>query len=311
MTFVIAKIVDRETGQIMLLADSKVTHRNNDRLTRNSLVNPIQKVVIVNDDTVVGFAGDNPDLATQKLVELRKTSTNQIESTLQRYSLQKYSERGATTRFLVAIRKPSPRIVEVSNGKIDDRTIIGTGWIGDYEAFRAYTRTYHDLEDMDDPGGRFVGAMASTVAQEEIETVGGHMSRASGSQTEPIRFHCDPGFVMPWSMTAELSRAPVRPPTLRFSLPRGYDSTHNTRIPVPGEWPTFSALAHYVPELRMAWLFTHERPWVDPIRVAVSSVSELATVARAEYNQLLDAAGIDEMIDRNLGYPTIRLPGGL
>lgn len=303
MTLIIAKIIDREKGSIVLVGDSKVTHRNNERLTKNSLVNPIQKVVIINDDVAVGFAGDNPDIAIRKLVELRRNSDEEIEPILQEHSNEKYNN-GASTRFLVIRRKPTPHIVQISNGIADDRTSIGTGWIGDYEAFRIYTKLFQDLKTIPDPTSRFLGAIAHVIANEETETVGGHMVRASGSEAEPIRFQCDLGFMMPWNMVAERSQVSANAQTFRFTLPKGYDSTRNTRVPVPGRWPTFGALAHYIPELATAWLHTHERPWEDPVRIAARSVDELAMIAKAEHHQLLDARGIDAAINRNRGYPS-------
>ena len=70
MTFVIAKIIDHNAGKVSLLADTKLTDRNNDALNRRTLANPCQKVVIVNDDVVVGFAGDTPESALREVVGL-------------------------------------------------------------------------------------------------------------------------------------------------------------------------------------------------------------------------------------------------
>ena len=284
----------------MLLADTKITHRNDAKRTGHALVNPEQKVVIVNDDIVVGFAGDNPDNAKRAVVGLRGSTVDDVEAGLLDYTRSKASVKDASTSFLLATRGPVPRIVEISNGIVEDRTAVGTGWIGDPAAHRAYTKTFLALQDMPDLGGRFVGAMASVVTSEEVPTVGGHMARATGCSTTPMRFHGDPGFVMPWSMAANLTTFAPGHARMCFYLPKGYDSTRNSRIPIAGRWPTFSALAHYIPELETAWLHTHEQPWQEPVRISASSVAEVGDVAKSKYRQLLDTDRAAAVLDKNL-----------
>ncbi|MCR5977480.1 hypothetical protein GDN83_06955 [Gordonia jinghuaiqii] len=301
MTFVIAKIVDHHAGRVMLLADTKMTHRNDEKLTRHALVNPLQKVVIVNDNVAVGFAGDNPENAIRAVVDLRGNTVNDIKTGLLDYTRSKATVKDASTSFLLTTRGPAPQIVEISNGIVEDRTAVGTGWIGDADAHRAYTKTFLDLQHMPDLGGRFVGAMASVVTREEVASVGGHMVRATGCSETPMRFHGDPGFVMPWSMAASLTALAPGQVNMKFSLPKGHDPTRNSRIPVAGKWPTFSALAHFVPELNTAWLHTHEQPWQAPIRIEASSVSDLGDIAKSEYRQLLDTDRAATILEKNLG----------
>lgn len=99
MTFVIAKIVDHRAGRVMLLADTKITHRNDAKRTGHALVNPEQKVVIVNDDIVVGFAGDNPDNAKRAVVGLRGSTVDDVEAGLLDYTRSKASVKDASTSF--------------------------------------------------------------------------------------------------------------------------------------------------------------------------------------------------------------------
>jgi hypothetical protein len=82
MTFVIAKIIDRDTGKVTLLSDTKLTDQHDDRHNRRTLSNPCQKVVILDDDSVVGFAGDTPESALKRVVELRGQSAQEIEAAL-------------------------------------------------------------------------------------------------------------------------------------------------------------------------------------------------------------------------------------
>ena len=57
MTFVIAKVIDPDARKVTLLSDTKITDQNDGTSNRRTLSNPGQKVVIVDDDLVVGFAG--------------------------------------------------------------------------------------------------------------------------------------------------------------------------------------------------------------------------------------------------------------
>jgi hypothetical protein len=82
VTFVIAKITDRDAGQVSMLADTKLTDKNDDTLNRRTLANPSQKVVIVDDDVVIGFAGDTPQSALRQVVALRGQSVGTIEKAL-------------------------------------------------------------------------------------------------------------------------------------------------------------------------------------------------------------------------------------
>jgi hypothetical protein len=86
MTFLIAKIIDRDTGKVTLLSDTKLTDQHDVRHNRRSLSNPYQKVVIVDDDIVVGFAGDTPESALKRVVELRGQSAPEIEHELLSYN---------------------------------------------------------------------------------------------------------------------------------------------------------------------------------------------------------------------------------
>jgi hypothetical protein len=86
MTFVIAKLTDPDAGRLTLYSDTKITHRNDVTFTRQTLINPGQKVVIVDDDVVVGFAGDTPGPAVNRVAELRGRSVDEIEVALRTLS---------------------------------------------------------------------------------------------------------------------------------------------------------------------------------------------------------------------------------
>jgi hypothetical protein len=170
VTFVVAKITDRDTGQVSLLADTKLTDKNNDTLNRQTLANPSQKVVIVDDDdVVVGFAGDTPQSALRQIVALRGQLTGAIEKALRSYTAEMHELEGVSKRFLLAVRKPYVQIIAIANGEREDRTETGTGWIGDREAFEAYSRVYQSpqLQQISD-APRFIMSMVNLVGMEDV-----------------------------------------------------------------------------------------------------------------------------------------------
>jgi hypothetical protein len=300
VTFVIAKITDRDAGKVMLLADTKLTDRNDETLTRRTLANPCQKVVIVNDDVVVGFAGDTPESALKKVVGLRSQCVEEIEDALPSFTAEMQKLHGVSKKFLVVVRKPTTRIIVIDNGTRDDRTDIGTGWIGDPDAFDAFSRVFqseasHSILDL---AQRFVLSMVSLVGLEDVASVGGYMVRVSGSRDKPFRFGVNQGFVLPGDLEASVTRQSGASFGLQLSLPEGADPSSHLRLPVPGTGPTYSALAHYIPESGTAWLHTHEEPWREPKRLTVHSLTQLVATVKTEYKQLLDPEIPQYVLDR-------------
>ena len=210
---------------------------------------------------------------------------------------------GVSKKFLVVERRPSPRILVIDNGAREDRTNIGTGWIGDPEAFRAFSRVYQSeaLQPITDAGQRFVLSMAQLVVMEDVESVGGYMVRVTGSRDKPFRFGADPGRVLPDGMGASVTSRSGQSIGLHLSLTEWADTTSHLRLPITGKSPTYSALVHYVPESGTAWLHTHQEPWRDPERLTVRSIAELVEAAQAEHNQILDREIAQYVEDRYLG----------
>lgn len=175
MTFVIAKVTDLDAGKVTLVSDTKITDRNDSTFNRRTLSNPGQKVVIVDDDLVVGFAGDTPASAVNRVAELRGGSVDEVEDALLSLSGEMDRTEGISKSFLVVARKPTPRITVIVQGKREDRTPIGTGWIGDRQAFNAFSKVLQDSSapvDLD-VESRFVIAMIDLVGSEDVDTVGG------------------------------------------------------------------------------------------------------------------------------------------
>jgi hypothetical protein len=307
MTFVIAKVTDPDAGKVTLLSDTKITDQNDGTSNRRTLSNPGQKVVIVDDDVVVGFAGDTPAAAVNRVAELRGHSVKGIELALRSLSAEMHSATGASKSFLVVARKSKPRITVISRGEQEDRTAIQTGWIGDRQAFNAFSEVFQDDSAPANLGleARFFFAMTGLIAWEDIETVGGYLVRVSGSRDKPFRFMPDTGFMMPDDIDGTIVKKPVGQTSLEFSLAEGADPTSHVRLPIPGTGSTYSALAHYIPEARTAWLHTHERPGDPAKTLTVHSLSELIEVAESEYGQHLDPTVAQRVLQGNHPTPSM------
>jgi hypothetical protein len=307
MTFVIAKVTDPGAGKVTLFSDTKITDRNDCTFNRQTLSNPGQKVVIMDDDVVVGFAGDTPASVVNWVAELRGQSVDEIEVAVRAFSSEMKRTAGVSKSFLVVARKPEPRITVIAQGEYEDRTAIQTGWIGDRQAFDAFSEVFQDSSA---PAGlaleqRFVIAMISLVDSEDVDTVGGYLVRVSGSCDKPFRFMPDTGLIMPDDINGTIIQTPEGQTTLEWSLAEGADPTQHFRLPVPGTGSTFGALAQYIPEAGVAWLHTHERPG-DPAKVLrVQSVSELVEVAQSVYSQELDPTAALRVLEGNHPAPTV------
>ncbi|TQR84289.1 hypothetical protein D8S82_22330 [Mycobacterium hodleri] len=307
MTFVIAKVTRPHAGKVTLLSDTKITDLNDGTFNRRTLSNPGQKVVIVDDDVVVGFAGDTPASAVNRVAELRGRSIDPIVAALLGLSDEMNRTAGVSKNFLVVARKPKPRITVIARGEREDRTAIQTGWIGDRQAFNAFSEVFQDSSaptDLD-VERRFVIAMIDLVSSEDVDTAGGYLVRVSGSCDKPFRFTPDAAFIMPDDINGTIVQTPEGRTTLEWSLAEGADSTRHLQLPIPGTGGTVGALAHYIPEAGTARLHTHERPGDPPIALRVASLSELIDVAESKYGQHLDPAVAQQVLQGNHSAPKL------
>lgn len=252
MTLVIAKVVDPDAGAVTLLSDTKITDRNDDTSNRRTLSHPGQKVVIVDDDVVVGFAGDTPAPTVNRVAELRGRSVDEIEEALRSLSAEMHETAGVSKSFLIVARTPEPRITVIIRGEQEDRTAIQTGWIGDSQGFNAFSEIFQDDSAPAGLGleGRFFTAMSDVIAWDDVETVGGYLVRVGGSRDVPFRFMPDTAVMMPDDVNATIAQRPGGQTTLALSLAKGFDPTRHVRLPLPGTGSTYSALAHYIPEAK-------------------------------------------------------------
>jgi hypothetical protein len=101
-------------------------------------------------------------------------------------------------------------------------------------------------------------------------------------------------------MDAIVQQQAGRPPSLQFRPTPGVDPPGYVRVPIPGDWPTYSALAHYIPDAGVAWLHTHERPWEAAQRLVVQSVAELVDIAQAAHGQTLNRGLAQYVFDNHV-----------
>jgi hypothetical protein len=286
MTLIVARITDSRDGRISLLADTKITYSNGDETAnRQVLGRPGQKVVILNDDVAVGFAGDNPDTALRHVVGLRGRGFTRSDLLGNLTSFSGASAH-ASRSFLVVERFPVPRLWQIINGRFEERTDVRLSYVGDtdaYNRFRSRTLEWGESSGTEEMG--FVGSMQSVVTMDDLPTVGGYVVRVTGDRTTPFRFRGDPGMVAPWLTNAIVAKGEDKI-HIRFETPPGGDSTEHARVDIAGDGKTFSALVHAIPQSGFAWMHTHEEPWADPIKIRAKSLADLTSDAARHGQQL-------------------------
>lgn len=258
--------------RISAVADTKITFYGDDTRTRQVFQNASPKLVILRDDVLVGVAGDNPDRAMQRLVGLRDRPAEEL--------LESMVAMGYAS-FILATLSPSPSLLEVSGGQIEDRSSVRRAWIGDQAAYELFQKRYHEWPEDVGTDFRLMSSMQWLLSFNPVPSVGGYLTRAV-STDEGFRFIADPAKVGPWFVEA-LRDATSDGVALALQVPEGGDIAGYDVLPAVGRPPTVGALAYYIPQTGTAWLFRHESPWAATVLV-VESMEELAAAA-AEYGQ--------------------------
>lgn len=293
VTFAIAEI-DAD-GRIALLADTKVTQYGDVAKTRRIYEHPCLKVVIVDDDIAVAFAGDDPDRALKHVAGLRGRSVAEVVEALRQHSAEN-ATRDHSKSFLIANRAPDPKLWRIRWGEVEAAGRLPRLWIGDPAAFDRFQRQ-HQAALLDRPAEyRLVAAMMTVVAFDDVPSVGGYITRVAGDAARPFRFHSDPVGTGPWETEGTFVVEQNGEPTLQIRVPSGVDPSRHSRIGVPGRDATFGAMAFLIPEITTAWLWTHEEPWCDPIKLSgVRTMYELVRTAEQDHGQLLSPARLIRM----------------
>ncbi|KLO46583.1 hypothetical protein ABW17_01615 [Mycobacterium nebraskense] len=289
MTFAIAEILADTDGRIAMVADTKLTHYRDETKTRRIYDHPCLKIVILDDDLAVAFAGDDPDRALKFAAGLRGRSVAEVVEALRQYSADK-AERDHSKSFLIAKRAPAPQLWRIRWGEVETAGRLPRLWIGDPAAFELFQRQ-HQSALLDRPAEfRLLSAMMTLVLFDDIPSVGGYITRVAGDTLHPFRFHSDPVGTGPWETEGTIVEHNGEQ-TLTMRVPPGVDPSRHSRIGVPGRDATFGAMAFFIPEITTAWLWTHAQPWEAPIKFSdVRSMYELVRAAEQNHGQLLSPA---------------------
>ncbi|MGW0039465.1 hypothetical protein [Gordonia sp. NPDC003376] len=307
MTFAIAEILADTDGRVTMLADTKVTHETDEAWNRQVYTRPMLKIVVVDDDVAVAVAGNWPQSSIQRAVGLRGRTPAEVVEALKQFSAEISREHGAPKSFLIAKRAPGPRLWRIREGEVDAADEKAPRlWIGDRAGFSAFQSVYL-TEILDQPlERRLAVATQAAVAIGDVASVGGYVTRVTGSANRPFRFRSDPSGSGPWETEGRIVERDGSP-VLQMRVPPGVDPSQHSRIGVPGSDHTFGAMAFYSPETKTARLWTHDTPWELPIELrGVDSLPDLVRRAAQDYGQSLASVKLINIDDCRMDAAIIR-----
>lgn len=259
-----------------MVGDTKITRGGDEAWTRKVFRNALPKTVILRDDLAVGLAGEDPAGMLQRLVGLHGETVERVLDSVANIS---------AASFVVATLSPVPRLWAVSDGSVEDRSAIDRAWAGDHDAYELFQQRYHEWPSDVESAFRLMSSMQWLLTFDPVDSVGGYLTRiATGS--DGFRLVGDSTQVAPWLLEGVV-QALSDEIQLTLRVPAGGDGTWYRILPAVGRPPTIRALAYYVPQAGVAWLFPHESPWA-PVPLRVNSVEDLLKSA-AEHGQALVA----------------------
>jgi hypothetical protein len=275
VSLVVAQIHD---GGISLVADTKITHTLDETWTRQVFKNALPKLVILRDDVAVGITGDNPENVLRRLVGLR---SQPVEDLLGAMTNIDYAS------FVVAVQDPSPQLWKVSDGSTEERSSVGRCWAGDHDAYEFFQQRYHEWPEKMGSAFRLMSSMQWLLNFNPVESVGGYLTRVA-TTSNGFRFVADPMTVGPWFLEG-LGQAMPHGSRLALHVPSGGDPNGYQILPAVGRPPTAGALAYYIPQTGVSWLFCHESPW-EAVALKTDSMPELIESAGTNHGQILTDA---------------------
>ena len=259
----------RTEDGLLLVADTKLTYRENERRTAEEVLsNPLNKLIALSNDLVVGFAGVDPHTHLEALVELRGRATD---------SVLDYAIRQSDAGFVVA-ELSSNQIWQVDRGQVDVIAGNDLAWVGDDAAlalFRENLKRWDEEGAPRDYGVNF--ALSHLVISGGVKSVGGYMISAHGRQGQ-FRFTGMLGArVFPGESTARL-------------LEKGLTSSDGNTVQeyqiLFGAGDTYGASAFLFTNGNRAGLYRHERPWI-PITLRCSTREQVIEMAMSHHDQML------------------------
>ena len=134
-------IVARQVGDsIFLISDTKLTSKNDDRLS-SSLDEHILKTVIINPQLVFAFAG-NVDDAEDVLRRISLISNkSEIEAVIYSAHLSSLQDGEFKLECILAFGNPIFQLIEFKSGVQNN---VSNTWIGSQEGFELFQKFYHD-----------------------------------------------------------------------------------------------------------------------------------------------------------------------
>lgn len=249
MTLVVG-VIDPEQDAVYLSADSKVSWMQDAARSRQIYMAPALKVIRLDGDLAVGLAGDGPATLAARIEALRGGSIDTVLAGLAEI---------AGGEFVVASRAPARLWQVTPETGPEDRTSIGRAWAGDKGAFSAFQARFDDLPG-DPIVSRLHSAMSHIIHLRRPEFVGGFAVTVAGSARR--EFHYLPTRSELWPEAEEAVQvADVTmnaDGTMNFKLRASFNEGPLVLHVVPGADPTCGAVALWIENAHLGFLFCHE-----------------------------------------------------
>ena len=121
MTFAIAAVLTDDNGRITMLADTKLTNAIDATHTRHIYPHPCLKIVIVDEEISVAFAGDNPESALRFVTRLRGRSAAEVVEALRQWNPDQLQQTPTVADYRPPCGVPSTRPPWVDGGGIRNK----------------------------------------------------------------------------------------------------------------------------------------------------------------------------------------------
>jgi hypothetical protein len=215
MTLIVARTID---GSVRILSDWKVTHEDP---RRSGPLHGAPKALALSSHLAVAYSGTNYYYALEQIRRSARKSSGMVAEDVAQ-ALARISSDGQHD-FIVA---SCSQIHLVREGTI--QFDLPTAWLGDFDAFEAYQRAYHEALPLElPPVGPFSSAYFTTVLR---------MAQAFDFVLTDDRLHSVGGFLI--SLTSRSSRGHgfhYLPHTYSDESAKGARGTYNYSLLVPRE----------------------------------------------------------------------------
>jgi hypothetical protein len=277
MTLVVAAI-DQAQGSVCIAADSKVTWLNDETRSRKIYTEPVVKVILLDDDLAVGYAGAGPEQLAETTVRLRGTPVDGVLNALATV---------AEASFVVVQREPARIWMVSAEGGAEERTAHGRAWAGDQHAFGEFQRRFDDFP-ASDVEFRVQSSMQGVVHLVQPRAVGGYVVMATAGASKPFRYRPLVSRLFPeGARPVQVTSVPRSPDgTTDLSLQTTFDEGPLTLRTMPGEHPTPGALGLYLENAGLGYVYAHDAPTVRA-KVRATTTDTFVLAAMTDHGQHL------------------------